>query len=340
MALLLASIPFVQGSHAENYTSWELPEGTLARLDKGNIYEVAYSPDGTRLAVSSSSGIWLYDTSTGAEVVLLQGHAGVVYSVSFSPDGQILASGSWDMTVRLWDVANGEEQAVLEGHTDRVPSVSFSSDGQILASGSWDQTVRLWDVASGEEKAVLEGHTGWVWSVSFSSDGQILASGSGDQTIRLWDVASGQAQHSSGFSKVVLAGHADWVSSVSFSPDGQILVSGSGDQTIRLWDVSPYVAPSAAKAQQPVLLPNYPNPFNSSTQIAYRLAAPGFVRLTIYNALGQSVRTLVDQVQIPGEYQVAWDARDQRGTLVASGVYLMRLQYPSGRQTRRLLCLK
>ena len=290
MALLLASIPFVQGSHAENYASWELPEGTLARLDKGNIYEVAYSPDGTRLAVSSSPGIWLYDTSTGAEVALLQGHAGVVYSVSFSPDGQILASGSWDMTVRLWDVANGQQQAVLAGHTDGVLSVSFSPDGQTVASGSRDGTIGLWDVANGQQQ-------------------------------------------------VVLAGHTSWVLSVSFSPDGQILVSGSGDQTIRLWDVSPYVAPSAAKAQQPVLLPNYPNPFNSSTQIAYRLAAPGFVRLTIYNALGQSVRTLVDQVQIPGEYH-AWDARDQRGTLVASGVYLMRLQYPSGRQTRRLLCLK
>ena len=79
MALLLASVPFVQGSHAENYTSWELPEGVLVRLDKGNIYEVAYSPDGTRLAISSSSGIWLYDTSTGAEVTLLQGHMGVVF---------------------------------------------------------------------------------------------------------------------------------------------------------------------------------------------------------------------------------------------------------------------
>ena len=116
---------------------------------------------------------------------------------------------------------------------------------------------------------------------------------------------------------------------------------------IRLWDISPYIPPSASKANlaspqppQPVLLLNYPNPFNSSTQIAYRLAAPGLVRLTIYNALGQSVRTLVDQVQIPGEYQVAWDTRDQQGTLVASGVYLMHLQYPSGRQTRRLLCLK
>ena len=86
--------------------------------------------------------------------------------------------------------------------------------------------------------------------------------------------------------------------------------------------------------------PNYPNPFNASTQIAYRLATPGPVRLTIYNILGQPVRTLVDQSQPAGSYQVRWDARDQQGTALASGVYLVRLRYPGGEQTRRLLLLK
>ena len=88
------------------------------------------------------------------------------------------------------------------------------------------------------------------------------------------------------------------------------------------------------------LSPNFPNPFNASTQIAYRLAIPGPVRLTIYNTLGQPVRTLVDQFQPAGFYQVRWDARDQRGTALAAGVYLVRLHYPGGEQTRRLLLLK
>lgn len=52
------------------------------------------------------------------------------------------------------------------------------------------------------------------------------------------------------------------------------------------------------------------------------------------------MRTLVNQVRNSGEYQVTSDARNQQGTLVAAGVYLMRLQYPNGRQTRRLLYLK
>ena len=86
--------------------------------------------------------------------------------------------------------------------------------------------------------------------------------------------------------------------------------------------------------------PNFPNPFNAHTQIAYRLATPGPVRLAIYNVLGQPVRTLVNQFQPAGFYQVPWDARDQRGAALAAGVYLTRLHHPDGTQTRRLLYLK
>ena len=88
------------------------------------------------------------------------------------------------------------------------------------------------------------------------------------------------------------------------------------------------------------LYPNFPNPFNANTQIAYRLASPGPVRLEIYNVLGQPVRTLVNQSQPAGFYQVRWDARGQRGAPLAAGVYLTRLRHPDGAQTRRLLYLK
>ncbi len=88
------------------------------------------------------------------------------------------------------------------------------------------------------------------------------------------------------------------------------------------------------------LLFNYPNPFNASTQIAYYLATPGLVRLTIYDVLGQPVRTLVKRGQAAGFYKVLWDARNHQGGLVASGVYITRMYYPGGVETRRLLYLK
>ena len=111
------------------------------------------------------------------------------------------------------------------------------------------------------------------------------------------------------------------------------------DGKMRIVRVEPLAAAKAVAATSG-LAPNVPNPFNSATQIAYHLSSPGPVQLVIYNVLGQPVRTLVDQFQTAGSYQVQWDARDQRGVSLSSGVYITRLSYPGGEQTQRLLYLK
>ena len=73
LSLLFVSVLLLQNSFAEDYTQWELPEGAKARLGKGVMWEIQYSPDSARLAVASSIGIWLYDTATDQEVALLTG---------------------------------------------------------------------------------------------------------------------------------------------------------------------------------------------------------------------------------------------------------------------------
>lgn len=88
------------------------------------------------------------------------------------------------------------------------------------------------------------------------------------------------------------------------------------------------------------LAPGAPNPFNSSTQIAYHLSSAGPVQLVVYNVAGQPVRTLVDRFQGAGSYRVEWDDRDQRGASLSSGVYITRLNHPGGVETQRLLYLK
>lgn len=95
------------------------------------------------------------------ELRLLEGHSNTVWCVSFSPDGQLLASGSWDKTIRLWDVGTGGQVRTLEGHTAVARSVSFSPDGQLLASGAGDRTVRLWDISALDvgPKAIATGFT-------------------------------------------------------------------------------------------------------------------------------------------------------------------------------------
>ena len=114
------------------------------------------------------------------------------------------------------------------------------------------------------------------------------------------------------------------------------LTLGGGMRVVRVERLA--AAKEAASAGG--LAPNVPNPFNSATQIVYQVSSPGPVQLVVYNVLGQPVRTLVHESQAAGSYRVEWDARDQQGAALSSGIYIARLSYPGGVQTRRLLYLK
>jgi WD40 repeat protein len=117
---------------------------------------------------------------------IFKGHTGGVISVAWSPNGKVIASSSYDNTIRLWDMKVGRPLRTFIDHEDVVSCVAWSSKG-ILASGSDDQTVRLWNPKTGQNVRTYTGHSGWVISVAWSPDGQLLASGSGDSTICLWN---------------------------------------------------------------------------------------------------------------------------------------------------------
>jgi len=103
------------------------------------------------------------------------------------------------------------------------------------------------------------------------------------------------------------------------------------------------VPPGAAKLASPAgfaLGQNYPNPCNPTTQIGYQLPVASHVSVTIYNALGQTIRTLVRDKQPAGFFQVTWNGRDGLGREVASGVYLYRFVSDGLVQTKRMVLLK
>ena len=131
--------------------------------------------------------------------------------------------------------------------------------------------------------------------------------------------------------------HAHAGGTYYIAASGESFEWGGYELTVK--DITPSSKPAVADGP-PGLAPNAPNPFNASTLISYRLDVDGPVRLEIYNLLGQRVRALVDEAQAAGAYRVQWDARDGRGAAVAAGVYFIRLRYPGGVQTRRMLYLE
>ena len=85
---------------------------------------------------------------------------------------------------------------------------------------------------------------------------------------------------------------------------------------------------------------NHPNPFNPSTTVKYTVPSAGDVKVTIYDARGARVSTLVDRHHAAGAYTAQWEARASNGASVASGVYFARIEHASGMRTKKLVLLK
>ncbi|MBN2364738.1 MAG: T9SS type A sorting domain-containing protein, partial [Calditrichaeota bacterium] len=96
----------------------------------------------------------------------------------------------------------------------------------------------------------------------------------------------------------------------------------------------------AVVQEDPLLVQNYPNPFNNSTRIEFNIAKSGQVELKIYNLLGETIRALVNEFQTPGSKSFSWDARDDHGQPVSSGLYIYRLVAGNSIHSGRMMYLK
>ena len=241
LTFIILSMFYQLYTFAEDTTRWRLPEGAKARLGKGSIKQIAYSPNGMHLAAAGSAGIWIYDVTIHQEVALLTGNTGPVSSIAFSPDGGTIVSGNENGTVWVWNTRTGEHIQTFTT-ADWVLSVAFSPDGKTIASGGGHVEglgpgIQLLDIKTGERLKVFGGPYATL-NVSFSPDGKTLASGDDrDNDTHLWNVQTGELITT--FKGNTPFGYPN-VNSVVFSPDGNTIASGSSDGTIRLWNT--YIA--------------------------------------------------------------------------------------------------
>jgi WD40 repeat protein len=251
---------------------WDATNGQQRGLLKdhpGEIWSLAFAPDGKTLAVGSYRQTLLWHVGSAKELATLKGHGQAVSGVLFSPDSKRLVTVSArEETLKVWEVSTFKELAADRDWIDfcvlspdgttlckllqgrfvawhlptwnkigangglgyRSSFASFAADNRTLAVDSGDDVI-LWDVTTGKTTGGHSLPTGKITSLAFSPDGKTLATGSRDKSALLYDVATKKE-------RAALKGHrGDAV--VLFARDGKTLFTfTAGDTMVRFWDVA------------------------------------------------------------------------------------------------------
>ncbi|XP_065830638.1 notchless protein homolog 1-like isoform X3 [Oscarella lobularis] len=168
----------------------EVPNGTPSEL--GKLALTRYTTEkGTKpeLLVSGSDDFTLFlwnPSESKKPIARMTGHQQLINEVLFSPDGRIIASASFDKSIKLWDGKTGKFLAALRGHVGAVYQIAWSADSRLLCSGSADSTLKIWDMKTKKLTMDLPGHADEVFSVDWNPDGERVVSGGRDKVLKLW----------------------------------------------------------------------------------------------------------------------------------------------------------
>ncbi|CAO3697574.1 unnamed protein product [Rhizopus microsporus] len=177
--------------------------------------------------------IYPHDTRDGKPFQLryeLKGHLGAVYTVEFSPNGALLASGSFDKTVRIWDTASAQKETYcLKGHTLNISDVAWTPDSSTLLSGAYDETCKTWDVETGKLNNSYDTE-GLVQCVGWDFvDPNIFYYGTSRKVLAMVDTRLEEPA-------LVIRNDA-MVNTLYASRDGVHVITGDAQGVLKVWDI-------------------------------------------------------------------------------------------------------
>jgi WD40 repeat protein len=216
---------------------WDVSTGNMNLMiePEDNAYEVhsvEWSPDGKSLAAGlNNKQVIRYDSTSGAQLLPLDGHDGSICDLSWSTDGTKLASASYSDEAFVWNMETGKPFIDIRGkkYAEVDCPIALSYDAKRVAIRYQNHLVKIWDIEAKQTITILEGHSLYVLDLAWSPDGSLLATTYRDGSIVIWDTDIWQPVQT-------LTGHADRVVSVAWSPDASRLASSSDDQNIIIWD--------------------------------------------------------------------------------------------------------
>ncbi len=224
------------------------PDGTRVAVNQGGTLKVfdgeswqerasiparawhrpVWSPDGARIAVMRSDSIAIYDASDGSQSHRYNKVPSGLLTLAWSPDGKALAAGGQNKSVLVLDAQTGEIRHRFDDPWNNVLEVAWSPDGGQLAAVCHAE-LHIWDLKTGRDAIHRKIWEGWIHCVSWKPDGSQLALGTEHGNVRIFDPRDGREIR-------VMAGHSADATRVRWSPDGNRIASISGDRTLRIWD--------------------------------------------------------------------------------------------------------